>query len=269
MQALLNTAILAARKAGDFAQINFGRINESDIRTKDYNEFVTFVDDQAEILIKDIIQSRYPDHGIIAEESKPKKNDKSDYVWIIDPLDGTTNYIHSFPVYAVSIALEVKGLLEVAVIYDPSRQELFTAIRGAGSQLDGRRIRVSKQSTLEGALLGTGFPYRQKSDWLDVYLEIFSEFSQKAAGIRRPGAAALDLAYVACGRLDGFWEFGLNSWDVAAGILLIQESGGLFSNLIPNQDMLESGNIIAGNQRVFGEMKKIISQYDSKLVQLN
>ena len=171
--------------------------------------------------------------------------------------------------YAVSIALKVKGLLEVAVIYDPSRQELFTAIRGAGSQLDGRRIRVSKQRTLEGALLGTGFPYRQDNDSLDVYLEMFSEFSQKAAGIRRPGAAALDLAYVACGRLDGFWEFGLNSWDIAAGILLIQESGGLFSNLIPNEDMLESGNIIAGNQRIFGEMKKIISKYDSKLVQLS
>jgi len=269
MEALLNTAIKAARKAGDFAQMNFGRINENDIRTKDYNEFVTFVDEQAEQSIKDIIHSRYPDHGIIAEESKPKKNDKSDYVWIIDPLDGTTNYIHSFPVYAVSIALKVKNLLEVAVIYDPSRQELFTAIRGAGSQLDGRRIRVSKQSTLEGALLGTGFPYRQKNDWLDVYLEIFSEFSQKAAGIRRPGAAALDLAYVACGRLDGFWEFGLNPWDIAAGILLIQESGGLFSNLIPNQDMLESGNIITGNQRVFDQMKEIISNYDNKLMQLS
>ena len=234
MQALLNTAIKAARKAGNIAQINFDRINESDIKTKGYNEFVRFVDEQAEKAIKDIIQSRYPDHGIIAEESQAKESDKVDYVWIIDPIDGTTNYIHSFPVYAVSIALKVKGLLEVAVIYDPSRQELFTAIRGAGSQLDGRRIRVSKQRTLEGALLGTGFPYRQDNDSLDVYLEMFSEFSQKAAGIRRPGAAALDLAYVACGRLDGFWEFGLNSWDVAAAIPLIQESGGLFSNVIPN-----------------------------------
>ena len=147
MQALLNTAIKAARKAGDIAQINFGRINESDIKTKTYNEFVTFVDEQAEVAIKDIIKSRYPDHGIIAEESEPKKIDGCDYVWIIDPIDGTTNYIHSFPVYAVSIALKVKGLLEVAVIYDPSRQELFTAMRGKGSQLDGRKIRVSKQNT--------------------------------------------------------------------------------------------------------------------------
>ena len=269
MQALLNTAIKAARKAGDIAQMNFDRINESDIKTKGYNEFVTFVDEQAETAIKDVIQSRYPEHGIIAEESQQKQSAGADYVWIIDPLDGTTNYIHSFPVYAVSIALKVKGLLEVAVIYDPSRQELFTAIRGAGSQLDGRRIRVSKQTTLEGALLGTGFPYRQKNDWLNVYLEIFSEFSQKAAGIRRPGAAALDLAYVACGRFDGFWEFGLRPWDVAAGILLIQESGGLFSNLIPNQDMLESGNIITGNQIVFDQMKEIISNYDNKLMQLS
>ena len=269
MQALLNTAIKAARKAGDIAQMNFGRINESDIKTKTYNEFVTFVDEQAEVAIKDIIKSRYPDHGIIAEESEPKKIDGCDYVWIIDPIDGTTNYIHSFPVYAVSIALKVKGLLEVAVIYDPSRQELFTAMRGKGSQLDGRKIRVSKQNTLEGALLGTGFPYRERNDWLNVYLEIFSEFSQKAGGIRRPGAAALDLAYVAAGRLDGFWEFGLRPWDIAAGILLIQESGGLFSNLIPNQDMIESGNIITGNRRVFDQMKEIISKYDNKLLELS
>ena len=157
MQALLNTAIKAARKAGDIAQMNFDRINESDIETKGYNEFVTFVDKQAETAIKDVIQSRYPEHGIIAEESKPKESDGCDYVWIIDPLDGTTNYIHSFPVYAVSIALKVKGLLEVAVIYDPSRQELFTAIRGAGSQLDGRRSRVSKQTTPETIKPATGY----------------------------------------------------------------------------------------------------------------
>ena len=269
MQALLNTAIKAARKAGEIAQRNFHRINESDIKTKGYNEFVTFVDKQAEKVIKDVIQSRYPDHGIVAEESKPKKSAGCDYVWIIDPIDGTTNYVHSFPVYAVSIALKVKGVLEVAVIYDPSRQELFTAIRGMGSQLDGRKIRVSKQVTLEGALLGTGFPFQQKMDWLNVYLEIFSEFTQKVAGIRRPGAAALDLAYVACGRLDGFWEFGLRPWDIAAGILLIQESGGLFGNLIPNQDMIESGNIIAGNRRVFGQMKEIISKYDKQLMRLS
>ena len=261
MQALLNTAIKAARKAGDFAQMNFGRINEGDIRTKDYNEFVTFVDDQAEILIKDIIQSRYPDHGINAEESKPKKNDKSDYVWIIDPLDGTTNYIHSFPVYAVSIALKVKGLLEVAVIYDPSRQELFTAIRGAGSQLDGRRIRVSKQTSLEGALLGTGFPYRQRNDWLNIYLEIFSEFSQKAGGIRRPGAAALDLAYVAAGRLDGFWEFGLKEWDMAAGALLIREAGGLISDPEGGQDFLDTGDVVTANPRIFNEFLRTVARH--------
>jgi myo-inositol-1(or 4)-monophosphatase len=269
MQAFLNTAIQAARKAGDIAQMNFNRINESDIKTKSYNEFVTFVDEQAEAAIKEIIQSRYPDHGMIAEESENNTNNKQDFVWIIDPLDGTTNYVHSFPVYAVSIALQIKGVLEVGVIYDPSRQELFTALRGGGSQLDERRIRVSKQRTLEGALLGTGFPYRQKKDWLDIYLEIFSEFSQKTAGIRRPGAVALDLAYVASGRLDGFWEFGLNPWDIAAGVLLIQESGGLCENLIPNQDMIESGNLFAGNPKIFDQMKQIISKYGPKLTQLS
>ncbi len=269
MQAFLNTAIEAARKAGDIAQMNFGRINESDIKTKSYNEFVTFVDKQAEAAIKEIIQSRYPDHGMIAEESGENTNNKQDFVWIVDPIDGTTNYIHSFPVYAVSIALQIKGVLEVGVIYDPSRQELFTALKGQGSRLDERRIRVSKQSTLEGALLGTGFPYRQKKDWLDIYLEIFSEFSQKAAGIRRPGAAALDLAYIASGRLDGFWEFGLNPWDIAAGVLLIQESGGLCENLIPDQDMIASGNLFAGNPKVFDQMKQIISKYGPQLTQLS
>ena len=230
---------------------------------------VTEIDINSQKLIVSKIKKRFPDHEILGEEGKEDEIVESDYLWIIDPIDGTTNYIHSFPVYAVSIALKVKGLLEVAVIYDPSRQELFTAMRGKGSQLDGRKIRVSKQNTLEGALLGTGFPFRQRNDWLNVYLEIFSEFSQKAGGIRRPGAAALDLAYVAAGRLDGFWEFGLRPWDIAAGILLIQESGGLFSNLIPNQDMIESGNIITGNRRVFAQMKEIISKYDSKLVELS
>ena len=267
MQAFLNTAIEAARKAGDIAQINFARINQSDIKTKAYNEFVTFVDEEAEKAIVDIIHGRYPDHTILGEEQGLKGNE-SDYLWIIDPIDGTTNYIHSFPVYCVSIALKIKGRLEVAVIYDPSRQELFTAIRGMGALLDGRKIRVSKQRKLQGALLGTGFPYRDQLDWLEVYLDIFIDFTRIVGAIRRPGSAALDLAYVASGRYDGFWEFGLKPWDVAAGVLLIQEAGGLVKSMIPGEDAVESGSLLCGNPHLFDPMSEIVSKYDDRLKKL-
>ena len=267
MQAFLNTAIEAARKAGDIAQINFARINQSDIKTKAYNEFVTFVDEEAEKAIVDIIHGRYPDHTILGEE-QGLKGDESDYLWIIDPIDGTTNYIHSFPVYCVSIALKIKGRLEVAVIYDPSRQELFTAIRGMGALLDGRKIRVSKQRTLQGALLGTGFPYRDQLDWLEVYLDIFIDFTRIVGAIRRPGSAALDLAYVASGRYDGFWEFGLKPWDVAAGVLLIQEAGGLVKSMIPGEDAVESGSLLCGNPHLFDPMSEIVSKYDDRIKKL-
>ena len=267
MQAFLNTAVEAARKAGDIAQINFARINKSDIKTKAYNEFVTFVDEEAEKAIVDIIHGRYPDHTILGEE-QGLKGDESDYLWIIDPIDGTTNYIHSFPVYCVSIALKIKGRLEVAVIYDPSRQELFTAIRGMGAMLDGRKIRVSKQRTLQGALLGTGFPYRDQLDWLEVYLDIFIDFTRIVGAIRRPGSAALDLAYVASGRYDGFWEFGLKPWDVAAGVLLIQEAGGLVKSMIPGEDAVESGSLLCGNPHLFDPMSEIVSKYDDRLKKL-
>ena len=267
MQAFLTTAIEAARKAGDIAQINFARINQSDIKTKAYNEFVTFVDEEAEKAIVDIIHGRYPDHTILGEEQGLKGNE-SDYLWIIDPIDGTTNYIHSFPVYCVSIALKIKGRLEVAVIYDPSRQELFTAIRGMGAMLDGRKIRVSKQRTLQGALLGTGFPYRDQLDWLEVYLDIFIDFTRIVGAIRRPGSAALDLAYVASGRYDGFWEFGLKPWDVAAGVLLIQEAGGLVKSMIPGEDAVESGSLLCGNPHLFDPMSEIVSKYDDRIKKL-
>ena len=267
MQAFLNTAVEAARKAGDIAQINFARINQSDIKTKAYNEFATFVDEEAEKAIIEIIHSRYPDHTILAEEQGLTGNE-SDYLWIIDPIDGTTNYIHSFPVYCVSIALKIKGRLEVAVIYDPSRQELFTAIRGMGALLDGRKIRVSKQRKLQGALLGTGFPYRDQFDWMEVYLDIFIDFTKIVGAIRRPGSAALDLAYVASGRYDGFWEFGLKPWDVAAGVLLIQEAGGLVKSMIPGEDAVESGSLLCGNPHLFDPMSEIVSKYDDRLKKL-
>ena len=267
MQAFLNTAVEAARKAGDIAQINFARINQSDIKTKAYNEFATFVDEEAEKAIIEIIHSRYPDHTILAEE-QGLTGDESDYLWIIDPIDGTTNYIHSFPVYCVSIALKIKGRLEVAVIYDPSRQELFTAIRGMGALLDGRKIRVSKQRKLQGALLGTGFPYRDQFDWMEVYLDIFIDFTKIVGAIRRPGSAALDLAYVASGRYDGFWEFGLKPWDVAAGVLLIQEAGGLVKSMIPGEDAVESGSLLCGNPHLFDPMCEVVSKYDDRLKKL-
>tara|TARA_Y100001970_G_scaffold165202_1_gene201877 strand:- start:1888 stop:2694 length:807 start_codon:yes stop_codon:yes gene_type:complete len=264
MQAYLNTAIKAARKAGDIAQINFDRIESKDVRTKSYNEFATHVDEQAERAIIEIIRSRYPEHSILGEEHGMQDND-SEFIWIIDPIDGTTNYIHGFPVYCVSIALKIKDRLEVGVIYDPSRQELFTAIRGMGSQLDGRKIRVSKQSKLEGSLLGTGFPYRNDEECLKVYLEMFSDFAKVVGAIRRPGSAALDLAYVASGRYDGFWEFSLKPWDVAAGALLIQEAGGIVQNIIPNTDPVESGSLFCGNPKIFELMQEIIKRYDEKL----
>ena len=264
MQAFLNTAVKAARKAGDIAQINFDRIDLSDIKTKAYNEFATHVDEQAEQAIIEIIHSRYPDHSILGEEHG-MQNNHSEFLWIIDPIDGTTNYIHGFPVYCVSIALKVKDRLEIGVIYDPSRQELFTAIRGMGSQLDGRRIRVSKQTALQGSLLGTGFPYRNNEECLKIYLEMFSDFAKVVGAIRRPGSAALDLAYVASGRYDGFWEFSLKPWDVAAGALLIQEAGGIVQNIIPGTDPVESGSLFCGNPKIFEAMKEIISPYEKRL----
>ena len=264
MQPFLNTAVKAARKAGDIAQINFDRISSSDVRTKAYNEFVTHVDEQAEKAIIEIIRSRYPEHSILGEEHGMQDNN-SEFLWIIDPIDGTTNYIHGFPVYCVSIALKIKDRLEVGVIYDPSRQELFTAIRGMGSQLDGRRIRVSKQTTLQGSLLGTGFPFRDQKDWLEVYLDMFVYFTKIVGAIRRPGSAALDLAYVASGRYDGFWEFGLKPWDVAAGALLIQEAGGIVQNIIPGTDPVESGSLVCGTPKVFDSMQEIIKRYDERL----
>ena len=259
MQAFLNTAIKAARKAGDIAQINFDRIGSNDVRTKGYNEFVTHVDEKAEQAIIEIIHSRYPDHSILGEEHGMQDNN-SEFLWIIDPIDGTTNYIHGFPVYCVSIALKVKDRLEVGVIYDPSRQELFTAIRGMGSQLDGRKIRVSKHHALQGSLLGTGFPFRDQKDWLEVYLDIFTDFTKIVGAIRRPGSAALDLAYVASGRYDGFWEFGLKPWDVAAASLIVQEAGGVVSDYQDENNYIFGRQILAAPEKIHQDIVKLFSE---------
>jgi myo-inositol-1(or 4)-monophosphatase len=260
MQALLNTAVQAARRAGDAAAGYFNRSERLDIHSKARNEFVTQVDHAAEQLIIDTIGKRYPDHAFLAEERGAVGD--GDHVWIIDPLDGTTNFVHGFPVFAVSIALRVRDQFEVAVVYDPMRQELFTAIRGGGAQLDGRRIRVTNRSSLEGALMGTGFPYRANATWMDSYLGMLRRVLQQTAGIRRPGAAALDLAYLAAGRLDGFWEFGLQPWDLAAGTLLIREAGGIITELHDDGDFLDTGNVCAGNPKVHDALKKLLVPRD-------
>jgi myo-inositol-1(or 4)-monophosphatase len=257
MQALLNTAIKAARRAGDTAVGYLNRAEKLEIRTKARNEFVTQVDHEAEAIIIESIRERYPEHAFLAEESG--RQGQGDFVWIIDPLDGTTNFVHGFPVFAVSLALQVRDELEIGVIYDPNRQELFTAMRGQGAQLDGRRIRVSQRAGLDGALIGTGFPYRSSEQWMRAYLRMLEAVLKNTAGIRRPGAAALDLAYVAAGRLDGFWEFGLQTWDMAAGAVLIREAGGIVSELQDHGDFLQTGNVVAGTPRVHAALKELLN----------
>ena len=252
---MLNIAVRAARSAGNVISRSMARLDSISVQVKDRNDFVTEVDREAENEIIGILRKAYPDHAILAEESGQTSGD--DFQWIIDPLDGTTNFLHGFPQFAVSIALRHKGRLEQAVVYDPLSQELFTATRGAGAMLNDRRIRVSNRSSLDGALLGTGFPFKAQHH-LDTYLDMFRALFPRSAGIRRAGAAALDLAFVAAGRLDGFWEIGLSTWDMAAGILLIQEAGGLSSDFSGGHNYLESGNLVAGNPKVFAEILKTI-----------
>lgn len=256
---LLNTAIQAARRAGDLAIRYSRRIDELDVRSKDRNEFVSQVDLAAEELIIESIRERYPNHAILGEETGAQGN--SDTVWIIDPLDGTTNFLHGFPVYAVSIGVQVRGRMEAGVVYDPNRQELFTATRGTGAQLDGRRLRVDSKRVLDGALIGTGFPYRLKDRWMSVYMQQLQAVMEIAADVRRPGSAALDLCYLASGRYDGFWEFGLQPWDIAAGSLILLEAGGLISSLTPEGDYFESGNLIAGTPKVHAELEVLLKNF--------
>lgn len=247
MHPMLNIGIRAAHAAGDHIVKYIDRVQDIPVTSKGRNDFVTEVDNQAEAIIIDIIHKAYPQHGILAEESGLQG--ENEYQWVIDPLDGTTNFLHGFPQFAVSIALKHKGTLDQAVVYDPLRQELFTASKGGGAYLNRKRIRISKQKSLEGALLGTGFPFKDL-ERLELFLNTFKAFFPTTAGIRRAGAASLDLAYVACGRLDGFWEFGLHEWDIAAGELLILEAGGMVNNA--------GGNIICANPKIFKEMVEIL-----------
>jgi len=256
MQPMLNIAVRAARAAGDIIVRNMDRLDRIKVVTKQNNDFVSNVDHMAEQAIIATLKQSYPDHGILAEESGTQ-SESSEFQWIIDPLDGTTNYLHGFPQFAVSIALKHKNRLEVGVIYDPVSQELFTAMRGDGAKLNDKKIRVSNQKGLNNALLGTGFPYYDQS-YLDTYLETMKALMQKTAGIRRPGSAALDLAWLAAGRVDGFWEFNLKAWDIAAGALIVREAGGIVSDFQNKDGYLQSGDIIAAAPKVFPEMLKII-----------
>jgi myo-inositol-1(or 4)-monophosphatase len=262
MQPMLTIAVRAARRAGDIIIRSLNRVHQLQVHAKDRNDFVTEVDTKAEQDIIETIRHSFPDHAFLAEESgqTASRSGKDEFVWIIDPLDGTTNFLHGFPQFCVSLGVERRGKMEHAVVYDPMRQELFTASRGDGAQVDGRRMRVSKQIELDGALLGTGFPYRSNRQWLDQYVEMMKLMMQATAGLRRPGAAALDLAYVAAGRLDGFWELGLSPWDTAAGTLLITEAGGMVGTL-SGHEYRQEGHIVAGTPKVYAAMIEAFRPY--------
>jgi myo-inositol-1(or 4)-monophosphatase len=257
-QPMLNTAVRAARSAGDLILRSADKVGQLHIDQKGRNDYASEVDRMAEREIINILKTAYPDHAILAEESGAQEG--NDYVWIIDPLDGTTNFLHGFPQYAVSIALKHKGKLEVGVIYDPLRDELFTAKRGGGAMLNNRKLRVTQPNSLKGALLGTGFPFKTDQH-LDAYTGMFRSLTTECAGIRRAGAAALDLAYVAAGRLDGFWEIGVMEWDIAAGVLLIKEAGGVVTDFSFNDNYLESGNVIAGSPKMHQLMYALIEPH--------
>lgn len=258
MHPMLNIASRAARRAGTIISRAQQRLHDLQIDRKGHHDYVTQIDRDAEATIIETLRTAYPDHAIKAEESG--EDGSSDFVWVIDPLDGTLNFMHGYPQFAISIALRVKGRLDQGVVYDPMRDEMFTASRGAGAQLNGQKIRVAHCHQLENALLGTGFPVREAAT-LRAYLPAFSALLARCADIRRAGAAALDLAHVACGRLDGYWEYGLREWDVAAGALLVQESGGLVGDPGGGERHLESGDIVAANPRIFRQLLTELAQH--------
>ncbi|PSJ18265.1 inositol monophosphatase family protein [Nitrosomonas supralitoralis] len=261
MHPMLSIAVKAARRAGNIINQASKNLDLLTVSKKSHSDFVSEVDGAAEEAIIKVLQAAYPDHAILAEESGHRgDHNNSEYQWIIDPLDGTTNFLHGFPKYSVSIALKYKGVLTHAVIYDPNNNELFTASRGSGAFLNDRRLRVSKRIKLEDCLIGTGLPFRDLTH-IDAYFAMLKDIVPRIAGIRRPGSAALDLAYVAAGRYDGFWEIGLAPWDMAAGCLLITEAGGLVGDLEGNETQLESGQIIAGNPKIFGQLLQVIAPH--------
>lgn len=261
---MLNMAISAARTAGSIINRASLDIEAVRVSAKQANDFVTEVDEAAEQAIIETLLTAYPDHGILAEESGSSHGRKNaEYIWIIDPLDGTTNFIHGFPVYCTSIALAHRGIIQQAVIYDPTRNDLFYASKGRGAYLNDRRLRVSKRKDITHALVSTGFPFRPGRD-RKKYMQMFETMMQSCAGLRRPGAAALDLAYLAAGYTDGFFELGLKPWDIAAGSLLITEAGGLIGNFTGNaENFLEQGELLAGNPKIYGQMVNILTEYST------
>ena len=263
MHGMVNIAVRAARRAGELMIRQLNRLEMLEVTEKNRNEYVTEVDYLAEEAIIEIIYDHYPDHSILAEESGQRGS--NEFQWIIDPLDGTTNFIHGFPVFAVSIAVTHNGQLEHGVVYDPLRQEIFTASRGQGAQLDGRKIRVSRRQSMQHSLIATGFPYRANKKHLDDYLAMLKCVITASSGIRRPGSAALDLCYVAAGRVDGFWELGLNIWDVAAGALIIKEAGGRISDFQGTDAYLQSGDIVAGNAKIYAGLSKLLAPHARNL----
>ena len=262
---MLTTAIKAARRAGNIINRGARDLDRLTVTAKGPKDFVSEIDKGAEAAIVETLLTTYPDHAILAEEGTRKgDNPDADFVWIIDPLDGTTNFLHGFPQYCVSIALAHKNVVQQGVIYDPVRNDLFTATRGRGAFLNDRRIRVSRRTHLRDCLVGTGFPFRDGS-YLDTYLAMMKAMITQTAGLRRPGAAALDLAYVAAGFYDGFWEVGLNPWDVAAGSLLILEAGGLIGDLAGDDNYLHGGQVIAANPKVFAQMVTALAPFRSDM----
>jgi myo-inositol-1(or 4)-monophosphatase len=258
MHPMLNTAVKAARKAGSIITRASSDLDRLTVRRKRQNDFVSEVDHAAEEAIIATLREAYPTHGILAEESGSRDPD-AEYVWVIDPLDGTTNFLHGFPQYCVSIGLLHKGVPQQAVVYDPNRNELFTATKGVGAYLNDRRIRVSKIDKLEDALMATGFPFREVGQ-IDDYIRMFRNMTTSCSGIRRPGAAALDLAWVAAGRVDGFWEIGLSPWDIAAGALLVREAGGLIGDLNGEDKFLDNGRVVASNGKIFSAILQVLKQ---------
>jgi len=255
MHPMVNIAVRAARGAGTIIARNADRLDRVEVERKGSNDFVTEVDRLAEQEIIQTLKRAYPSHAVIGEESGGEAD--SDYVWVIDPLDGTTNFLHGFPHFAVSIALLHRGTIDVGVVYDPVRDELFTAKRGGGATLDGRRLRMAKRRGLEEAIIGTGFPFKYP-EHLTAYMGMFEDVLRRSGDVRRTGSAALDLAWVAADRMDGFWEIGLNPWDIAAGTLFIREAGGIVSDLEGGERHLERGDVAAGSPKLIKELLRNI-----------
>ena len=255
MNALQNVAVMAARRGGAVLIRQLPKLEKLKVEKKGRNDCGSDADRAAEAAVIEVIRNHYPDHAILAEESGLQGD--SDTVWIIDPLDGTTNYLHGFPQFCVSVGVQVKGRVEAAAVYDPMRQEIFAAARGDGATLNDRKIRVSGRKEMEFALIGTGFPFRQGDTAMGPYLEMLGKVVGNTAGVRRPGAAALDLCYVAAGRLDGFWETGLKPWDLAAGSLIIREAGGIVSGLDGSERYLDAGHILCGTPKIYAGLARL------------